>query len=358
MASPQRKTGSSIEEQLFEKFYEFSFYRAVHLLERFSPGRKNMGRALVPGDEPVRFSVRQGLSFPASEISALKPGKENALGSNGASENNGSPHQMEVAFLGLTGPSGVLPQWYSRLVVDRKRLKDDTLEAFLNLFHHRLITLFYLAWKKYRFPENYLPGAMDRLSRYLLSLEGLGTSGLTDIIGLPEESLAFYSGMLSRPMASAVTIESAVAYFAGASVRVEQFIERVVDLEPQDRTQLGGANALLGEDTICGSQVWECQTKFRVHIGPVEKGKFVRLMPTGDLLVPVFSLVRYMVGIEFEFDLRIYLQKEDVPPCVLGQTGTNAPYLGWTTWVASPKYTYEEDIYFTFQEYDLELVKF
>ena len=159
-------------------------------------------------------------------------------------------------------------------------------------------------------------------------------------------------------MASAVTIEAAVAYFSDAPVRVEQFIEQVVDLEPQDRTQLGVANALLGEDTICGSQIWECQTKFRVHIGPVEKTKFVRLMPTGDLLVPVFSLIRYMVGIEFEFDLRIYLQKEDVPPCILGTKGPDAPYLGWTTWVASEGYTYEEDIFFTFQEYDLELVKF
>jgi type VI secretion system protein ImpH len=252
----------------------------------------------------------------------------------------------------------VLPQWYTQLILARDREKDNTLADFLDLFHHRLITLFYLAWKKHRFPENYQLGARDRLSRYLLSLSGLGTPGLTEMIGLPEEALTFYSGLLSRPIASAVAIESAVAYFADAPVRVEQFIERIVDLEPSDQTQLGAANATLGDDAICGSQVWESQTKFRIHLGPVGKEKFTRMMPIGDLLVPIFSLVRYMVGIEYEFEIRIYLRKEDVPLCQLGSTGADAPMLGWTTWVSSPGYAYEKDIFFTFQEYDLKLVKF
>ena len=346
MASQKRKPDSSLIQQLFDRFYEFSFYRAVYLLERFADKRKELADSLVPSQEPVRFRVKKGFAFPPSDISGLKGPAED------------QPPSMEVAFLGLTGPSGVLPNWYTQLILERDRDKDRTLADFLDLFHHRLITLFYLAWKKHRFPENYRPGANDRLSRYLLSLSGLGTPGLTAMIGLPEEALTFYSGLLSRPVASSTSIESAVAYFVDAPVRVEQFIERIVDLEPPDQTQLGVGNATLGDDAICGSQVWESQTKFRVHLGPVGKGKFARLMPTGDLLVPIFSLVRYMVGIEYEFEIRIYLQKRDVPLCQLGTEGPDASMLGWTTWVSSPGYKYEEDIFFTFQEYDLKLVKF
>lgn len=346
MAATKRKPDPALRKQLFDRFYEFSFYRAVYLLERFSKNRKPLGDALVPSEESVRFRAKKGFSFPPSDISDLKDtGTEDWP-------------SMEVAFLGLTGPSGVLPHWYTQLILAREQKKDRTLADFLDLFHHRLITLFYLAWKKHRFPENYQVRARDRLSRYLLSLSGLGTPGLTEMIGLPEEALTFYSGLLSRPMASAVAIESAVAYFADARVRVEQFIERIVDLDPSDQTQVGVANATLGDDAICGSQVWECQTKFRVHLGPVGKKKFVRLMPTGDLLIPIFSLVRYMVGIEFEFDIRIYLKKEDVPLCQLGTTGGDAPMLGWTTWVSTPGYVYNKNIFFTFQEIDLKLLKF
>lgn len=346
MATKKRKSDPTLKQQLLNRFYEFSFFRAVHLLEQFSERGAKLGRTLVPSEEPVRFRVKKGLSFPASDISDLKMGSPD------------QPPRMEVAFMGLTGPSGILPQWYTQLILERAKEKDHALAAFLDLFNHRLITLFYLAWKKHRFPENYEIGARDRLSRYLLSLSGLGTPGLTRMIGLPEESLSFYSGLLSRPVASAVAIEAAVAYFADASVRLEQYIERIVDLDPSDQTQLGKANAILGDDAICGSQVWESQTKFRLHLGPVGKTKFVRLMPTGDLLVPIFSLVRYMVGIEFEFEIRIYLKKEDVPLCQLGTTGADAPLLGWTTWVSTPGYVYEDDIFFTFQEYDLQLIKF
>jgi len=346
MAAAKRKSSADIKGQLFDRFYEFAFYRTVHLLERFSKDRKAFGSTLTPEEEPARFKVKRGFSFPPSDISMLEEkGPEQAP-------------LMEVAFMGLTGPSGVLPQWYTQLILERRKEKDHSLAEFLDLFNHRLVTLFYLAWKKHRFPENYQFGAKDRLSRYLLSLSGIGTPGLTRMLGLPEESLSFYSGLFSRPVASAVAIEAAVRYFTDSAVRIEQYVERLVELDEPDRTRLGSANARLGEDTICGSQVWECQTKFRVHVGPVGIKKFVRLMPIGDLLTPIFSLVRYMVGIEFEFEIRIYLKKEDVPLCQLGAEGTDAPMLGWTTWISSPGYAYDKDIYFTFQEYDLKLVKF
>jgi type VI secretion system protein ImpH len=50
------------------------------------------------------------------------------------------------------GPSGVLPYNYTELVIDRLRNKDRALAEFLDIFHHRMISLFYQAWEKYRFP--------------------------------------------------------------------------------------------------------------------------------------------------------------------------------------------------------------
>jgi type VI secretion system protein ImpH len=338
VGSEKRQSNSSLEERLFKEFYSFSFFKAVDLIEKLSPGRKPLGQTQDPRQEAVRFTAKQGLAFPPSDISGCSPGIEE------------TPAQMEVAFMGLIGPSGVLPHWYTELAITRRREKDNTLTAFLDIFHHRLISLFYLAWKKHQFPATYLPGARDKLSGYLLSLSGLGTKGLRGRIGLPEESLSFYSGLLSRQVPSAVAIESAVAYYSGTLVSVEQFVERMIPLATEDQTSIGTANAQLGMDAVCGSFVWECQTKFRVHLGPMGLTAFLRFLPTGDLLTPIFSLVRYMVGIEYEFDVRVFLKREEVPPCILGTQSPSPPLLGWSTWIKSPGYTHPENPYITFEE--------
>jgi len=326
MAAQERQSNTPLKDRLFEEYYRFSFFEAVRLLEAMHPEKTPIGEALTPGKEPVRFSVKPGFSFPASEIAGLRKGED------------GGADEMDVAFLGLIGPSGVLPHWYNALAVERVRHKD--------------LSLFYLAWKKNQFPVNYLPSAGDRLSKYLKSLIGLGMPSLADRIGFAEESLVFFSGLLSRQVPSAVALEVSLGYFSGTSVHIEQFVDRMLPLSPEDQTSIGMANSRLGMETVCGSYVWESQTKFRVHLGPMPYVDFLRFLPSGDLLGPIFSLVAYMVGVEFEFDVRVVLKREEVPPCILGATGPEAPQLGWTTWLKSPGVVHDEDPFMTFEQKD------
>ncbi len=338
MEAKKRKRHSTVEQRLFEEFYRFSFFKATNLIESLNPDKTRLGTTLNPEDEPVRFKVKPGFMFPPSDISGLSRKDESA------------PVDMEISFMGLVGPNRVLPNWYNQMALERMREKDYTMIEFFNLFHHRLISLFYLAWKKYRFPENYIEGARDRLSRHLLSLIGLGTKGLSGRIGLAEESLTFYAGLLSRPVASAVAIEATVEYLSGTKAKVEQFINRMLPLSKEDQTSIGTANSSLGEDAVCGSYVWECQTKFRVNLGPMGYDDFLRFLPSGDMLKPIFSLIKYMVGIEYEFEVRIYLKKEEVPPCELGAENSSASRLGWSAWSKHPEFMHSSDPYITFYD--------
>ncbi|HFQ81463.1 MAG TPA: type VI secretion system baseplate subunit TssG [Desulfobacterales bacterium] len=343
MAAKKRQPYTPLEQQLVEEFYNFSFFKAVDLLEKLSPERKPLGQTLDPAQEAVRFTVSPGLAFAPSDIAGFSPAGETG------------PSRMDIAFMGLIGPAGLLPHWYNEMAVQRNRKKDFSISAFFDIFHHRLISLFYLAWKKHQFPVSYQPGSKDKLSGYLLSLAGLGTSGLRGRIGLAEESLSFYSGLLSRQIPTAVSIESAVAYYAGTAATVEQFVERLIPLSLEDQTCIGSANAKLGEDTVCGSFIWDCQTKFRLNLGPMDFARFQRFLPSGDLLRPVFSFVRYMVGIEYEFEVRVLLKRQEIPPCILGAK-TSAPRLGWSTWIKSPDFRPTQDPYITFEEEGLELI--
>ncbi len=344
MGAKKRKPGTSVKERLFEEYYKFSFFKAVDLLESIHPEKKPVGKTLDPHEEVVRFSVKPGFTFPASDIEHLSHDDEQG------------PVNMNVTFMGLIGANGVLPRWYNELAVERNKYKDYALTEFLDIFHHRLLSLFYMAWKKHRFPENYQPGAKDRLSNYLLSFTGLGTPGLSGRIGIPDESLSYFSGFLANAVPSASTIEAAVEYYAGARVRVDQFLDRMFPLEPEDQTQLGIRNIALGKDTICGDHVRENQTTFRINIGPMSYDDYLRFLPTGDLLNPTYSFVRYMVGIEYEFEIRIILDSEKIAPMVLGGEETPAsPRLGWSSWLKTPGVKLEKKPSLTFKEADMNL---
>jgi type VI secretion system protein ImpH len=139
MATPGRRADPPLEQTLFEEAYRFDFFQAVRLLERLQPDCVPVGGR--PGREAVRFRARASLSFPASAIHQLdRP------------DGPDTPVAMTVAFMGLTGPSGVLPICYTELLMNAIRAGDRTLAAFLDLFHHRLISFFYRAWEKYRPP--------------------------------------------------------------------------------------------------------------------------------------------------------------------------------------------------------------
>lgn len=337
MAGEKRAASAPVKDQLFEEFYRFSFFQAVALLEKLDTKGKGLGKEPRPSREPVRFSVPPGFSFPPSDLAGLK-----------AAAGEGPP-TLEVAFLGLIGPSGVLPNWYNELALERRSQKDGSLVAFFDLFQHRLLSMFYLAWKKHRLPVTYRPDAQDDFSFYLRCLMGLGTGGLMERLGLPAESPMYCGGLMSRSVPSAGALSATVSYYFGVPASIDQFVERMITLGPEDRTTIGRANSTLGVDTVCGSQVWECQTRFRLNIGPMPFESYRRFLPSGDQLAPLFSLVRYQAGIEYEFEVQVVLDRNEVPPCRLGVREGGGGRLGWSTWVKSPGTTLPDDPRAVFQ---------
>src|SRR5262245_39801068 len=177
-AKAPRRPGTSVAERLFEEGYAFDFFQAVRLLERLAPQRRPVGRSGPPGEETVRFRAHLSLSFPPSSVHEVRR-------PSAAQPTPG----MTVAFLGLTGPSGVLPAHYTELLLrldrEAKGREKDALRAWLDLFHHRLVSLFYRAWEKYRFYLPYERGEWagpepDPFTRCMLSVAGLGLPALRD----------------------------------------------------------------------------------------------------------------------------------------------------------------------------------
>src|SRR5260370_11107848 len=103
----------TVTERLFAEGFAFDFFQAVRLLARVDPRRRPVGLTAAPRDEIARFIAHLSLSFPPSPIYEIE-----RVGN--------SPPLVTVAFLGLTGPSGVLPRGYTELLIEKDRTVKDT----------------------------------------------------------------------------------------------------------------------------------------------------------------------------------------------------------------------------------------
>src|SRR5918993_1090668 len=228
MAPPRRRQDPPLIETLFEEPFRFDFFQAVRLLHRLDPDRVAIGRDGPPRREVARFSARLSLNFPPSSIYELQRPTEPEF-----------PPPMTVSFMGLTGPSGVLPVFYTKLLMERSKERDRTLAAFLDLLNHRLVSLFYRAWEKYHVIVPYERGEDDRFSRSVFHLIGLGTRGLRRRHDFPDEALLFYAGHFARRRRPVVVLEDVLRDAFGLPVQVQQFVGQWLRLEPADRSTLG-----------------------------------------------------------------------------------------------------------------------
>lgn len=291
------------------------------------------GANVKPDQEIVRFRAAPSLSFPTSSLATVK---------NGAAADTAGPFDVAVAFLGMAGPSGALPYHYTRLVLERVRARDYSLRDFLDLFNHRLVTLFHQAWEKYRLPftfERVRLGAAsadpDPISQVLYSLAGFGTAGLRGRLEVADLAFVYYAGHFSHYPRTALALEGMLTEYFELPAEVRQLQGQWLYLEPDDCSQMPepgrpeGRNARLGLGLLAGARVWDIQSRFRLRLGPLGYEQFRRLLPPGDMLRPVAQLTRTYAGPELDCDVQLVLKPDEVPWCQLGDEAL----LGWNTWV-------------------------
>ncbi|MFN3322426.1 MAG: type VI secretion system baseplate subunit TssG [Bryobacteraceae bacterium] len=314
-----------LEQRLRKNPWSFQFFQAVRLLARLQPERAQVGAFASPTREVVRFGVHNALAFPPSQVHSLRWEDE-------------SPPLMRVNFMGLTGAMGVLPMAYTELIIERRRAKDRTIEAFFDIFNHRAISLFYRAWEKYRFPVAYERKQEDRFSGYLMHLIGLGTAGLQRRQAVPDEGLLFYSGLLSLLPRSAEALGQILSDYFDIEVEVEQFVGSWYPLAPSDQCRFGSADSYseqVGFGAVVGDEIWDQQSRVRLRLGPLTLTQYQEFLPCGTCYEPLRALTKFFAGGEIEFEAQLILRREEVPACELGVDSGTAPQLGWLTWMNS-----------------------
>jgi len=332
MAGETRHAASAVAlfQELAAAPHGISFYEALRRIECAHPDNARQGCSARPDDDPVRLAQQPSLAFAASTIAAF----ETATGPR--------PPRLEVLFFGLLGPNGPLPLHVTEYVRDRERnSRDPTLARFLDLFHHRMLSLFYRAWASAQPAVSLDRPDSDRFGDYVGSLFGIGMPGLRDRDAMPDLAKLHYAGHYASQTRNADGLRAILGDFFKLRVRLDECVGEWLQLPEESCLRLGESpdTGSLGINAIAGAEVWEAQVKFRIVFGPLDFHQYRRLLPGGDSLKRLVAVVRNYIGDQLDWELQLKLEATEVPPLRLGEVGQ----LGWTTWLAAQPFTEDAD---------------
>lgn len=331
MGSTGRPETASLEletlaEDLRNEAYSFDFFQAVRLLRLLSPEREEVGGFAMPSEEAARFSSTPSLAFPPGEITEIL-------------DEPGRAPWVEVAFMGLIGNSGVLPLHYSRLVHAEEREGKTGLRDFLDIFQHRLISLFYKRWEKSHFFVPLERGETDPVSGRLMEMLGLGSPLLRGQIGIPDQDLLFYAGLLGIQQRSGLGLEQIIQDYFQVPARVSQFVGSWYPLSEGSQCRLDDQvdenSPRLGEHTVIGDEIWDPQARACIRIGPLSREEYDTFLPEGENHRKLKALTTFFGDGQIDFDVQLVLAREDVPSFVLGGGDEEATPLGWASWIST-----------------------
>jgi len=131
---PPARGIAQADPELWARLLEQPFEHDLFMLLRRLDAQDDhplLGRAPRPLDEPLRLGQEPSMAFAPSNVS-------------GVEADGDGPPRISIYGFGLFGPNGPLPLHLTEYARERKRHHaDNTISAFADLFHHRLILLFY-----------------------------------------------------------------------------------------------------------------------------------------------------------------------------------------------------------------------
>lgn len=311
-------------QRLQSRPHGFSLFAALRLLEQTFAQQPRLGESRKAADDRVRLGQAPYLTFAPSDVAQV------------GTDDNGRVFLEQFGF-GVLGPNGALPLHLTELVYERRRQQDDdTLLDFLNLFQHRLISLFYRAWADSEPTVSLDRPESDHFRTYVGALFGLAPDAARNADSVHDHAKLHRAGRLSAQTRSADGLEALLADYFGIAVEVRQFVGAWLNIPGDLRSRLGDPEAaLLGTSTTLGGSTWQCQHKFEIVLGPLTRTEFEGFLPGTRGLSELHALVRLYTNDEWSWQVRLLLRDVDIPGTRLGQ----GERLGWTSWLGERQHT-------------------
>ncbi len=330
MAGDARTTADSLKllEKLAENPQRFGFFEALRWLECAFQEGPRVGYAARPHEEKFRVGQTPTLAFAASSIDSLER------------RENDESWRLQGFCFGMFGANGALPTSLTEFAYERRhQMRDTTFARFVDLFHHRLATLFYRAWADAQPTVQMDRRDQDRFSFYVGTLFGIGPREFRNRDAMPDHAKLHQSAHFACQTRHPDGLAGILSSFFGTPARVVEFVGRWIEIPAECRLSLGAtpATGSLGKNSLVGARMWDRQQNIRVELGPMSLRDYCRLLPNGKSLPRLAAVIRNYVGFEFRWDARLVLRQAEVPRAQLGRQGQ----LGWNAWIGNRPHAHD-----------------
>lgn len=328
---------SALVDALAHRPWDFAFLQVCRWMEARTGHLPRIGEALHPQNELLRLGQTPASTFAPREIDS-------------ADLKRGRLHIRQFG-LGLYGPGGPLPLHLTEEIHERQiQLHDNTLADFLDMFHHRWLSLFYRAWAQGQSAAGLDRRHDERFSVYVAALLGhhpgfrktdpAGTAGPATPIPpqtgqappqtgqVPPHARLAAAGHLVRHSRNPAGLLATLEAYFGLPFRLTEYSLQWLKLEQEDCVQLGRGRHPLGQDTVLGRHVPDRQSTVTLHMEPPDFAAYARLLPGADWHAGLVRWLRCFTGLELHWELRLSLPADKAPPCRLGR-GVQLGRTGW-----------------------------
>jgi type VI secretion system protein ImpH len=293
-------------DRLTSESYNFNFFQALSLLEELFRTRDNVENPIESGR--IRLTTSPSLSFPPADIAKISTTKDGV--------------EFVLTFMGLIGVSSPMPLYFTEYV-SRFEENGVGLKDFLSIFNHRMYTLFYRAWQKYRFISMAGGKTGNPITRSIASLAGIDEGKLSDPF---YRHVLAYTGSFTGKTRSKEALRTMVSdFFNGLPVAIRQWQGRWTDVTNPPKI---GLDSQLGVNAIAGTRKWDLSGKFRVSVGPLPRDRFETFLPESENIASMKRLVSLFLSDPLDYDIEVTLESSELVPVVLGQ---NTSRLGETS---------------------------
>lgn len=320
MAAPLRRTEIAIKDAVFVNPFEYDFHQAVQLIEALSPSAVPLGEGSDPTREALRIKAHLTLAMPTSEIERIETFRPQV--------------NMYVNFVSIGSRQGPLPETFTESLIERARLKDAGFRNFLDIFNHRLASLWYRFRKKVLIGFAQTPPQQSPLGQVVSALGGVSAPQMLKPTTLQESFFISAQRLMWPHVRSKVGLVSLIQSYLGMPARVHEYVGGWNNAREEDISRIGlqrGQHHALGYNMMLGTRSWQQDKGIHIDIGPLSWAQYIRLVTLKNhtLRKHMQDAIYAYVGINRFVNMRIFLDPLQMEFTRLGTSFE----LGRSTWV-------------------------